>query len=249
MTSSKTAHFTCWKRHHFPLLLIFHHTSDSFIWCYVYMFCKRLRPLSEPVRFFVRVLLPRYSPWTRIWIPSTLGYLHALPNIHWAGILCFLPNTPKATQQTASACWSIKHFNSPTLGGDVRGKKRWVYLSLFILPTTHTHTALWSCLAHLEFPVSSKAGMRSPALLSRVRSLLFLLMTWQLPASCSRTDPVQGDWQHLNPNSSSALADEFQAQGVCPSTWYAYTAGHSKALAEGIQSLKAGSHGMHHGKD
>lgn len=140
MTISKPAHFTCWKRHHFPLL-IFHHTSDSFIRCYVSMFCKRLRPLSEPVRFFVRVLLPRYSPWARIWIPSTLGYLHALPNIHWAGILCFFPNTPKVKQQTALACWSIKHFNSPTLGGDVREKKD-EYFSFHSPLHSHTHCTL-----------------------------------------------------------------------------------------------------------
>lgn len=76
-------------------------------------------------------------------------------------------------------------------------------------------------------------------------------MTWQMPASRSGRDPVQGDWQHLTPNSSSALADEFQAQGVCFSTQFPYVEGHPKPQQKvsSYCKLAAESRGMHHGKD
>lgn len=143
--------------------------------------------------------------------PIHLRYLYVLPNTHHPEILSFLPNTHKITQQTVLARLSIKCFNSPTRRR-CQGKKD----GFFFL-------TLWSCLAHLEFPVSGKAGMRSPA-------LLYSSYPWlgSYQHLCSGTDPVQGDWQHLTSSSSPALAGEFPAQGVCPSTQYAYVAGHSK---------------------
>lgn len=76
-------------------------------------------------------------------------------------------------------------------------------------------------------------------------------MTWQLPAFCSGTDPVQGDEQHLTSNNSPAVAGEFQGQDVCPSTQYAYVAGHSKPQQKvsSYSKLEAKSSGLHRGKD
>lgn len=89
--------------------------------------------------FFIRALLPKYSPWARIQVPSTLGYLYVLPNIHCPEILSFLPNRQKITQQTVLACWSIKCFNSPTRRR-CHGKKQMGFSFSFHSPLLHTHT-------------------------------------------------------------------------------------------------------------